>query len=71
MGRKPSRGANPIRGKYRPRVIDLDLLFFDKEVINTRALMVRIHGFMSGALSSPRWRNYSHADASEVKRLNF
>jgi 2-amino-4-hydroxy-6-hydroxymethyldihydropteridine diphosphokinase len=46
MGRKPVKGRKSIRGKYRPRVIDLDLLFFDKEVINTRALTVphpRLH----------------------------
>ncbi len=40
MGRKPFKGRKPLRGKYKPRIIDLDLLFFDKEVINTRALTV-------------------------------
>jgi 2-amino-4-hydroxy-6-hydroxymethyldihydropteridine diphosphokinase len=46
MGRKPFKGRKPLRGKYKPRIIDLDLLFFDKEVINTRALTVphpRLH----------------------------
>jgi len=46
MGRKPFKGRKAIRGKYRPRIIDLDLLFFDKEIINTRALTVphpRLH----------------------------
>src|SRR5712692_3935402 len=41
MGRKRVRGKKPrARGKYRPRVIDLDLLFFNKEVIDTRRLKV-------------------------------
>ena len=40
MGRKPFKGRKPLRGKYKPRIIDLDLLFFDKEVINTRVLVV-------------------------------
>lgn len=47
MGRKRVKGRKPsARGKYRPRIIDLDLLFFDKEVIETRALQVphpRLH----------------------------
>jgi 2-amino-4-hydroxy-6-hydroxymethyldihydropteridine diphosphokinase len=46
MGRKRVKGRKPTRGRYRPRIIDLDLLFFDKEVINTRALQVphpRLH----------------------------
>jgi 2-amino-4-hydroxy-6-hydroxymethyldihydropteridine diphosphokinase len=46
MGRKPIKGKKPVGRKYRPRMIDLDLLFFDKEVINTRALTVphpRLH----------------------------
>lgn len=46
MGRKPIKGKKPTGRKYRPRMIDLDLLFFDKEVINTRALTVphpRLH----------------------------
>src|SRR5262249_25444121 len=40
MGRKRVKGRKPMRGKHKPRVIDLDLLFFDKEVINTRALTI-------------------------------
>jgi len=48
MGRKRVRGRKPRvrRGKYRPRIIDLDLLFFDKEVIETKSLQVphpRLH----------------------------
>ncbi|HYB92188.1 MAG TPA: 2-amino-4-hydroxy-6-hydroxymethyldihydropteridine diphosphokinase [Candidatus Binataceae bacterium] len=46
MGRKRVRGRKPARGKYRPRIIDLDLLFFDKETIDTRTLTVphpRLH----------------------------
>jgi len=46
MGRKRVRGRKPIRGKHRPRIIDLDLLLFDKEVIRTRTLEVphpRLH----------------------------
>jgi 2-amino-4-hydroxy-6-hydroxymethyldihydropteridine diphosphokinase len=47
MGRKRVRGRKPPpRGRYRPRIIDLDLLFFDKEVIHTSALEVphpRLH----------------------------
>src|SRR5260370_39385590 len=45
MGRKRIRAKRP-RGKYRPRIIDLDLLFFNKEVIKTRMLEVphpRLH----------------------------
>jgi 2-amino-4-hydroxy-6-hydroxymethyldihydropteridine diphosphokinase len=41
MGRKRVRGRKAAgRGKYKPRIIDLDLLFFDKEVIDTRPLKV-------------------------------
>ncbi len=47
MGRRRVKGRKPpTRGKYRPRIIDLDLLFFNKEVIDTRALQVphpRLH----------------------------
>jgi 2-amino-4-hydroxy-6-hydroxymethyldihydropteridine diphosphokinase len=47
MGRKRVRGRKPhARGPHRPRVIDLDLLFFDKEVISSRNLQVphpRLH----------------------------
>ena len=47
MGRKRVRGRKPkARGPYRPRIIDLDLLFFDKEVIASRHLQVphpRLH----------------------------
>ena len=46
MGRKPFKGRKALRGKYKPRIIDLDMVFFDKEVINTRALTVphpRLH----------------------------
>ena len=46
MGRKPFKGRKPLRGKYKPRIIDLDLLFFDKEVIDSRHLQVphpRLH----------------------------
>jgi 2-amino-4-hydroxy-6-hydroxymethyldihydropteridine diphosphokinase len=46
MGRKRVKGRKPARGRYRPRFIDLDLLFFDKEVINTGKLQVphpRLH----------------------------
>ncbi len=41
MGRKRVKGRKAAsRGKYKPRIIDLDLLFFDKEVIDTRMLKV-------------------------------
>src|SRR5262249_46314146 len=42
MGRRRSRrGKAPVvRRKYRPRLIDLDLLFFDREIIHTPALTV-------------------------------
>ncbi len=46
MGRKRVRGRKPSRGKHRPRIIDLDLLFFNKETIETRTLTVphpRLH----------------------------
>jgi 2-amino-4-hydroxy-6-hydroxymethyldihydropteridine diphosphokinase len=47
MGRKRATGRKPHRnGAYRPRVIDLDLLFFNKETVNTRALQLphpRLH----------------------------
>src|SRR6266550_2370557 len=48
MGRKRVRGKKPAssRAKYRPRIIDLDLLFFDNEIIDTRTLKVphpRLH----------------------------
>jgi len=47
MGRKRAAGRKPHRnGAYRPRVIDLDLLFFNKETVNTRALQLphpRLH----------------------------
>ncbi|MGH7907890.1 MAG: 2-amino-4-hydroxy-6-hydroxymethyldihydropteridine diphosphokinase [Candidatus Binataceae bacterium] len=47
MGRKRVRGRKPHeRGPYRPRVIDLDLLFFNKETIDVRGLIVphpRLH----------------------------
>jgi 2-amino-4-hydroxy-6-hydroxymethyldihydropteridine diphosphokinase len=47
LGRKRVRGRKPrVRGPYRPRIIDLDLLFFDKEVIDSRHLQVphpRLH----------------------------
>jgi 2-amino-4-hydroxy-6-hydroxymethyldihydropteridine diphosphokinase len=48
MGRRRSSGRKPRgpRRKYWPRVIDLDLLFFDKEIIHTSPLTVphpRLH----------------------------
>ncbi len=47
MGRKRVKGRKPAaRGKYKPRIIDLDLLFFNKEVIESRTLKVphpRLH----------------------------
>ncbi len=46
MGRKRVKRRKPVRGKYRPRIIDLDLLFFDKEVVRSHALQVphpRLH----------------------------
>ena len=46
MGRKRVRGRKKSRAKYRPRIIDLDLLFFNKETIASRALTVphpRLH----------------------------
>ncbi len=47
MGRKRVRGRKSgTRRGYRPRIIDLDLLFFDNEIIRTRDLEVphpRLH----------------------------
>ena len=47
MGRRRPAGRKPVsRTRYRPRIIDLDLLFFNKEVINSRALQLphpRLH----------------------------
>ncbi len=47
MGRKRARGRkSAARQRPRPRVIDLDLLFFDKEMIETPALITphpRLH----------------------------
>jgi 2-amino-4-hydroxy-6-hydroxymethyldihydropteridine diphosphokinase len=47
MGRKRSGARKPVRrAGYQARVIDLDLLFFNKEVISGRALTVphpRLH----------------------------
>jgi 2-amino-4-hydroxy-6-hydroxymethyldihydropteridine diphosphokinase len=40
MGRKRVRRRKPTRGKHRPRIIDLDLLFFNKEMLDSRALTV-------------------------------
>jgi 2-amino-4-hydroxy-6-hydroxymethyldihydropteridine diphosphokinase len=42
MGRKrpPTRRKSAAPRKYRPRPIDLDLLFFNKEIINSSALTV-------------------------------
>jgi 7,8-dihydro-6-hydroxymethylpterin-pyrophosphokinase len=47
MGRKRVLGRKPARRiRYKPRVIDLDLLFFDKEIRDTPALTLphpRLH----------------------------
>jgi len=48
MGRQRSRARKPsaARRKYRPRIIDLDLLFFDREIIHSPSLTVphpRLH----------------------------
>ena len=47
MGRAPARSRKSgARGPFRPRIIDLDLLFFNKEIIDTPALKVphpRLH----------------------------
>jgi 2-amino-4-hydroxy-6-hydroxymethyldihydropteridine diphosphokinase len=47
MGRKRVRGRKlHARGPYRPRIIDLDILFFNREIIDSRALQVphpRLH----------------------------
>jgi 2-amino-4-hydroxy-6-hydroxymethyldihydropteridine diphosphokinase len=48
MGRKRPGGrkARGRRRRYRPRVIDLDVLFFDKEILNTASITVphpRLH----------------------------
>jgi 2-amino-4-hydroxy-6-hydroxymethyldihydropteridine diphosphokinase len=47
MGRKRTGGRKAVRRPhYRPRVIDLDLLFFNKETIQSRTLTVphpRLH----------------------------
>jgi len=48
MGRRRGSGRKPStdRRKYQPRIIDLDLLFFDKEIIHTPPLTVphpRLH----------------------------
>ena len=39
MGRKRER-TSKVQGRYKPRIIDLDLLFFDKELIDTPKLQV-------------------------------
>ena len=48
MGRRRGSGRKPSADsrKYQPRIIDLDLLFFDKEIIHTPPLTVphpRLH----------------------------
>lgn len=46
MGRRRPARKPSARRKYQPRVIDLDLLFFNKEVIETRLLALphpRLH----------------------------
>jgi 2-amino-4-hydroxy-6-hydroxymethyldihydropteridine diphosphokinase len=47
MGRRRPAGRKPARRtKYRPRAIDLDLLFFNKEIVESRTLVVphpRLH----------------------------
>jgi 2-amino-4-hydroxy-6-hydroxymethyldihydropteridine diphosphokinase len=46
MGRKRRRGRRPLRRTYQPRIIDLDLLFFDNEIVDTPALTLphpRLH----------------------------
>lgn len=48
MGRKRVKGRKGAarRGKYKPRIIDLDLLLFNKEVIDSRTLRIphpRLH----------------------------
>jgi 2-amino-4-hydroxy-6-hydroxymethyldihydropteridine diphosphokinase len=47
MGRRRTAARRPAsRPRYRPRIIDLDLLFFNREVIDTRSLQVphpRLH----------------------------
>ena len=41
MGRRRStERKSAARRKYRPRIIDLDLLFFDREIIHTTSLTV-------------------------------
>jgi 2-amino-4-hydroxy-6-hydroxymethyldihydropteridine diphosphokinase len=48
LGRRPvkRRNAGATRRKYQPRTIDLDLLFFDRQIIHTPTLTVphpRLH----------------------------
>jgi 2-amino-4-hydroxy-6-hydroxymethyldihydropteridine diphosphokinase len=46
MGRKRRRGRRPARRRYQPRIIDLDLLFFNNEIAETAALTLphpRLH----------------------------
>jgi 2-amino-4-hydroxy-6-hydroxymethyldihydropteridine diphosphokinase len=47
MGRRRTGGRKPVRRtKHRPRIIDLDLLFFNQQIAETRALTVphpRLH----------------------------
>jgi 2-amino-4-hydroxy-6-hydroxymethyldihydropteridine diphosphokinase len=46
MGRRKTTRKSSARRKYQPRVIDLDLLFFNKEVVETRSLVLphpRLH----------------------------
>ncbi|MGH7814830.1 MAG: 2-amino-4-hydroxy-6-hydroxymethyldihydropteridine diphosphokinase [Candidatus Binataceae bacterium] len=46
LGRKRVKGKKRAHGKYHPRIIDLDLLFFNKETMDTRTVKVphpRLH----------------------------
>src|SRR5271163_1004962 len=66
MGRKRVKGHKQTRGKYRPRIIDLDLLFFNKETIDTRVLKVPHPRLHETALVQSRMRHFEDASVDRL-----